>query len=262
MLSRKQLWRKTPTPVHRADSKDMDSDDDEAKARDSTSSSSLAPGKSMAQAPKKLRSALNLYAMMTEAERASNPRPKDTRTMRFSSTVHICLIPSRDELKMQGNELFWKPEDYVTFKHDAVHELRVHLTANGITAKEAIFQLYQPHDIERNQWMKEYEKGELEKEGETDRESSSTTNAEDDTDRYNTEEDDEPYYNQAGSAEDLNKFFSGVKTDIELNAEKDAKGSSDHKGHKMPSKTPNAGGNQGQVWAVQWKPKQPTAEHK
>ena len=254
MLSRKQLWRKTPTPVHRADSKDMD-DDEMDIARDSTSSSSLAPGKKAAPLPKKLRSALNLYAMLTDAEKANNPRPKDTRTMRFSSTVHICLIPSRDELRIQINELFWKPEDYVTFKHDAVHELRVFLTANGITAKEAIFQLYQPHDHERLQWMKEFEEREREKESETDRESSSTTHAEDDADRYCSEEDDEPTIVGRGDNEALNKFFHNIKTDIELNAES---GSGDHKGNKMPNKTPNQGNRQGQVWAVQWKPKQPS----
>ena len=42
------------------------------------------------------------------------------------------------------------------FKHDAVNELRAHLTARGITAKEAIFELYQPHDHERKQWLAEY----------------------------------------------------------------------------------------------------------
>lgn len=267
----KQMWRKASTPIFRgADSKEMDGDqrDNMGIARDSTPSSSLAPGKVIKGVPKKLRSALNLYAMMTEAEKADNPKPKDTRTMRFSSTVHICLIPSRDELKQQRDELFWKPEDYATFKHDAVHELRVFLTANGITAKEAIFQLYQPHDHEREQWMQEFDELELERERErergdkdceTDRESSSTPNGEDETDRYCSEEDDEPLYGR-GDNEALNKFLN-LKTDIELNAESSI--GSDHKrsSRMLPTKTPNAGVSQGQVWAVQWKPKH-TAEHK
>jgi len=260
MLSRKQQWRHTRVPAHRADAKDVDGvydsvDDDEGGdvARDSMPSSSLAAGHfggSSGAPPKKLRSALNLYAMLTEAEKASNPRPKDTRSMRFSSTVHICLIPSREELRQQVLELFWKPEDYVTFKQDAVHELRVFLTANGITAKEAIFQLYQPHDHERQQWMKEFEESLQEKEGgETDRESAST-NAED----YNSEDDDEPRYGRPDD-EGLKKIFANVKTDVELNA-----GSSDHK----PVKTPSAGEKQGQsMWAVQWKRAQgQVAEHK
>ena len=260
MLSRKQQWRHTRTPAHRADAKDDfggDDDGDDESARDSAPSSSLASAHIKTGAPpKKLRSALNLYSLLSEAEKANNPRPKDTRSMRFSSTVHICLIPSREELRQQILELFWKSEDYVTFKQDAVHELRVFLTANGITAKEAIFQLYQPHDHERQQWMKEFEDSLREKEGgETDRESAST-NAEDmeaDQDRYCSDEDDEPRYGRPDD-DGLKKIFANVKTDVELNA-----GSSDHK----PLKTPSAGEKQGQSWAVQWKPApNQVAEHK
>jgi hypothetical protein len=273
MFSRKQLWRKTHTPRHRADSKDLDAaegdgDDDEGRPRNAPSSSSfVSTGKDDRPSPPiKLRSALNLYAMLSESEKASNPRPKDTRSMRFSSTVHICLIPSRDELRQQMVELFWKPEDYVTFKHDAVHELRVYLTANGITAKEAIFQLYQPHEHERVQWTKELEeflarcssssnqspRSSGEKESETDRESSSTVN------EYCSEDDDEPRYGRPDA--DGLKFFTNIKTDIELNA---ANGGGEHKGTHLPTKTPNAGQGHGQVWAVQWKPQQHTpAEHK
>jgi hypothetical protein len=56
------------------------------------------------------------------------------------------------------------------------------------------------------------------------------------------------------------KFFTNIKTDIELNA---ANGGGEHKGTHLPTKTPNAGQGHGQVWAVQWKPQQHTpAEHK
>lgn len=100
-------------------------------------------------------------------------RPKTSRPVKFSSTVHICLILSRDELRHL--DLYWKPSEYAAFKHDAVQELRVHLTSQGITAKEAIFQMYQPHDHERIEWMRQYQDLETEKElDDTDKESNST----------------------------------------------------------------------------------------
>lgn len=270
------MWRKTHTPRHRADSMDLDTaaddDDDDQHQHRSSSSFVHPPSKNdySAVPPPKLRSALNLYSLLSESEKASNPRPKDMRVMRFSSTVHICLIPSRDELQQQMAELFWKPDDYVMFKRNAVQELRLYLLANGITAKEAIFQLYQPHDRERAQWMKEFGKSMTryhqsprssgEKESETDRESSSTVND------YCSEDDDEPRYGRQDA--DGFKFFTNIKTDIELNAEADhgngdGSGSGvEHKGTHLPTKTPNAGHGQGQVWAVQWKPQQAPAEHK
>ena len=215
---------------------DVDSDDSSTDhARDSRASSYLSPNKFVSQGPpKKLRSALNLYAMMTQAEKAQNPRPQDTRSMRFSATVSICLIAPRSEWKTQQmNDLFWRPQDYQNFKHEAVHDLRQFLTAQGISAKEAIFQLYQPHDHERENWMKEYEESEKEKEhnnskdGETDRETSSndgsidrSNGSIDDMDRYNSEEDEEPHYGCVGP--NAFKFFTKVKTDIELNEEREA----------------------------------------
>jgi hypothetical protein len=257
------MWRKIKAPVSRNGGRDEGSDEDDVKDMSPSSSLVASPLPPSAAPPRKLRSALSLYALMTDAEKASNPKPKDNRTMRFSSTVHICLIPSRDELRTHMNELFWKPEDYVVFKHDAVHELRLYLTANGITAKEAIFQLYQPHDHERRLWLKEFEdtlspksksrRSEEKERDETDRESSDSTFAEED--RYNSEEDDEPRYGRPDPME--LKFITGVKTDIELNQESESKDGGESKsGHKVPSRTPSAGSNGGHVWAVSWKPKQ------
>lgn len=57
---------------------------------------------------KQLRSALNLAGLLSESDKAK--KPHDNRSTRFSSTVHICLIPPRNELKAIVNELFWKTE--------------------------------------------------------------------------------------------------------------------------------------------------------
>jgi hypothetical protein len=153
MLSRKQLWRKTrssATVRERNVSKVPDLSTDFLATESQTNKVAAT---SQSDFPKKLRSALNLINLLSESDKAR--RPKDTRTMRFSSTVHICLIPSRTELKPLVPELFWKCDDYGIFKSDAVNELRNYLTANGITAKEAIFRLYQPHEDERKQWSKD-----------------------------------------------------------------------------------------------------------
>lgn len=108
-----------------------------------------------ATANKTLQSALKTRRSSDECNDA--PQKKGARIMRFSSTVHICLVLSRAEMKPLLPDLFWKAEEYVRFKHDAVSELRSHLTVNGITAKEAIFDLYQPQDHERELWLAEFD---------------------------------------------------------------------------------------------------------
>eukprot|EP00596_Hydrurales_sp_CCMP1899_P002614 CAMPEP_0119037146 /NCGR_PEP_ID=MMETSP1177-20130426/5315_1 /TAXON_ID=2985 /ORGANISM="Ochromonas sp, Strain CCMP1899" /LENGTH=270 /DNA_ID=CAMNT_0006997993 /DNA_START=91 /DNA_END=903 /DNA_ORIENTATION=- len=106
--------------------------------------------------------------------RNKEKKSKISGPVKFSSTVHICLILSRDELKHL--DLYWKPSEYSGFKYDAVQELRAHLISQGITAKEAIFQMYQPHEHERIEWMKQYEEAERDKEmDDTDEESNSSS---------------------------------------------------------------------------------------
>lgn len=98
-----------------------------------------------------------LRSALSSTKCNSDPAEKKVKlNMKFSTTVHICLVLSRTEMKPLMNDLFWKAEEYVRFKHDAVNELRAHLISRGITAKEAIFELYQPHDHERKQWLAEY----------------------------------------------------------------------------------------------------------
>ena len=96
MLSRKQLWRKTrsSSTVKREDQKSLLTALDLAKLTPINDSSAINDSydtNAKALLPKKLRSALNLVNLLSESDKAM--RPKDTRTMRFSSTVHICLIP-------------------------------------------------------------------------------------------------------------------------------------------------------------------------
>jgi hypothetical protein len=186
--------------------------------------------------------------------------------MRFSSTVKICLIPCRKELMPQIIELFWTSDDYINFKNDAVSELRSHLISNGITAKEAIFRLYQPSDEERKAWIREYniDSGDRElsksKEGLMPPASTSAVDIveTEEVHRYNSKEDDVPTYGD--DVEGLKKFSNSGKTDIELNAERKIKESNGRRHSeegltKMPTKTPAGGSGDNQhIWAVTWKP--------
>jgi hypothetical protein len=266
MLSRKQIWRKTPVPgVHRdsfdetANQKDFRNDRREDLQAENAKLLLLSKN----SAPK-LRSALSSSNLMSMSERAK--RPKDTRTLRFSSTVHVCLIHCRADLRHLFGDLYWKSEDYGQFKNEAVHELRLYLTANGITAKEAIFQLYQPQDAEREQWLekmrKDFQRHEF---CETDRESSSTLgdgevprSPQDTSDQESSDEDDEDDYDEeiVEGKEDSKafKFFTGLKTDVELNETTDGDQSHRSINHKVPMKTPSgpAGASNQSMWAVTW----------
>ena len=106
-----------------------------------------------------------------------------------------------------------------------------------------------PHEHERRQWQEEYE--------ESDKPSRDTGSDETDRelgDRYDTDDDDEPRYNNRADTEGL-EFFAGLKTDIELNADRAAAGKSTPDGRGGPNMPMRTGSSNGNVWAVQWKPK-------
>ena len=132
----------------------------------------------------KTTAAAGLRSALASANCNVDPNEKKAKlNMKFSTTVHICLVLSRTEMKPLMNDLFWKAEEYVRFKHDAVNELRAHLTARGITAKEAIFELYQPHDHERKQWLAEYTSS-LRNKSCTDEDTSGTSSQDSGDDEY------------------------------------------------------------------------------
>ena len=202
---------------------------------------------------KKLRSATNSQATPTSS--VTDSASAETRKLRFSSTVNICLVLSRAELKPLMAEIFWKPEEYAKFKMDAVNELRAHLSANGISAKEAIFELYQPHEHERAQWLAQFHESEKRTE-DTDAESYSTASPSVTGDEelcdldeiYDSEEDGELHI--AGDVKGL-KLFSSEKTDPGLSTNNST---IPHKSNwKTPEKFPSTT-NQFQ-WAISWKPK-------
>ena len=93
----------------------------------------------------KLRSALS----MADLRSAYCEQEKKRRHTRFSSTVHVCLVPTRTEISNIFDDLYFRPEDFSTFKREAVAELREVLTRLGITSKEAIKLMYQP-EVDKN----------------------------------------------------------------------------------------------------------------
>lgn len=76
---------------------------------------------------------------------------KITRNVKFSPKVRVCLVPSRTELTPLIDKLYWNQSEYISFKQEAILEIRelllVAKTLNGssiTTPKEAQISLYQP----------------------------------------------------------------------------------------------------------------------
>lgn len=93
----------------------------------------------------KTKSALSLSSLDPAAPEATHRKTAPKNPLRFSSTVRVCLVPTREELKAIIDDLYFKAEDYGKFKTDAVTELREVLVRLGVTSKQAIEILYQPH---------------------------------------------------------------------------------------------------------------------
>lgn len=245
MLSKKQLWRKvisSPRPIPRTDIDQNGMDISNETIVDSNNrQNSPVPGVT----PRKLRSAMSL-SNLSEMEKLL--RPKEQRNIRFSATVHVCLIPTRQEMKMTIDELFWKPCDYNTFKTEAVAELKALLTSHGLTPKQAITQLYQPNDQDRE----EYNKMILE----NNRDFKFNTIDGNEKMEMEMEIDSNPSKVKKLEADNQQleiKFITAIKTDVELNENSIA--CSPNKTSNLPTHTPSGGQQSagGHVWTVNWK---------
>lgn len=161
MLSRKQTWRKLRSKSGEAIFKFCDGSEDSVASESNSegtsnmkidsddiancsNSDSCSNSNGQPKTPiKKLRSALSMGDLSKALRRS-----EDARNLRFSSKVHVCLIPTRQDLFSVAKDVFWHSDDYQTFKREAVDELRAYLQLKGITAKEAIQALYQPQPEE------------------------------------------------------------------------------------------------------------------
>ena len=225
MLSKKQLWRKlitSPRPSLRSDGEEMETEvGDNDFQLEKTNKGANTPGK--------LRSALSL-SNLSEMEKML--RPKEQRNIRFSATVHVCLIPTRQEMKLTIDELFWKPGDYNTFKMEAVAELKAFLTSHGLTPKQAITELYQPNDQDREYGNMIIGNNSKFKDNNVD------------NDIFYDNDNSSP-----GKVDDI-KFITAIKTDVELN---EAMASSPTRTSNLPIHTPSGGQQLSHVWTVNWK---------
>ena len=89
--------------------------------------------------PIKLKSALS-SGNLSDMER----KQRNRRVVRFSTTVHVLLIPSRFDLLAYFLNIYFTSEDYQRFKRDAVTEIRDMASRHSISVKQALNILYQP----------------------------------------------------------------------------------------------------------------------
>lgn len=88
----------------------------------------------------KLKSALSCNNLVN-----LNTINKIKKTLRFSSTVHVLLIPSRYEILSHCINVYYVSEDYQLFKREAVQEIRDVAKNYNISIKIAMNFLYQPN---------------------------------------------------------------------------------------------------------------------
>jgi len=248
MLRRKTIWRKTK--IVQSDNNNIDGNEmtlhTEAQMDIDNDSFALL-NKTNPTPIKKLRSALSISNFLNMTDKVE--KPKDTRTLRFSSTVRVCLIPCRQDMLMLSADIFWESDDYTVFKNEAVAELKETLHRLGITAKLAIAKLYQPSIEERmNDYTIVY--GAEEAFNRIHNSSFTDNNNIIETTTLNSEQ----FPRVSNSSVDLT-FITGIKTDVEMNKMEMENFSKDSNNLSLPVKTPSGLSNTNQnMWAVKWNP--------
>lgn len=259
MFSRKQTWRRIKS-LNRGIPEQVDIDDDNcvevegegtitkmlSENRDSFTKS---PPLNTPSPIKKLRSALSM-TNLTDLEKAN--KPVDHRVLRFSSKVHVCLIPTRKDLKSSHDDMYWKPEDYSTFKIEAVAELKATLQALGLTAKQAIATLYQPSEADRFEDEALVAGLVVPSRPIPDKLIFEAEDYESDWKElkvFNNDDDENVTLDT--------KFITGIKTDVEMNHPNGDVMTTSMGDINLPKRTPAGSSNQQTAWEVAWvKPSQ------
>lgn len=189
-------------------------------------------------------------------------KKRDDRKFRFSNKVQVCLIPTRNELSFDG---YWTSEDYARFKHEAVSELKQFIKQfkGTLTAKQAVAVLYQPGPEDQCSFVVsiDEENGKSEEKcllSTSDSMPVSTSCLEDEVHLDDAAHSDSVH---SVNIQIKNMTFAKLKTDLELNqlevkfslSEFDATESKSANSRvHMPVRTPAAGKERTNVWAVQW----------
>lgn len=66
------------------------------------------------------------------------------KSISFSPMVDVTFIPTRKENSTLNDDLYWKPQDYDSFKQDAMNEIQAYNRRTGLPTRQAITALYQP----------------------------------------------------------------------------------------------------------------------
>ena len=134
MLTRKQQWRRT-----RSEERPL---------------SSIVPVKSPSKENAPIITVIKYPALLRSQSLVGIMRSSSSmfqlsqrrKTVRFSKTAKVCLIPSRKELGTLKLDLFWGPGDISQFKKDAALEIGLVATIRSISPLLARQALYQPSD--------------------------------------------------------------------------------------------------------------------
>ncbi len=217
----------------------------------------------------RLRSALS----MGDLQSALRPNDKK-RHMRFSNTVHVCLVPTRDELRNLLDDLYFRSDDFVNFKQEAIVELREVLTKLGITSKQAIQLMYQPqqefdnkdrechvsyHDYEGPSLSDNEDDGIAARPAQTNHSMSNIPLEVEGPSLSDDEEENNAFRASVDNHMKAAAFITGIKTDVELNAgispDKYNKGALRRVSTKaLPLRTPSGAISEAHAtWQVQWK---------
>jgi hypothetical protein len=84
--------------------------------------------------------------------------PNKKKTVKFNPSLRVILIPSRGEFRQVGlnSVLWWSSSDYINFQNNANSEIRMLVSFENITAKQARRKLYQSSDIVDNDEFSNY----------------------------------------------------------------------------------------------------------
>lgn len=240
MLTKKQIWRRTHVRFPRYTRKKCGPDGDKNGVDPSETEDIriISPPES----PIKLKSALSSGNLSGMAKKLRN-----SRVVRFSATVHVLLIPSRFELLSHCINIYFTSEDYQLFKREAVNEIREVARFYSIPVKQAMNYLYQPDYIIPRESTPDLT---------DDSNSHSESSSQGSSDTHDISSSTSPsHFDAARSAleNDLLRFITRAKTDVELNAQ-GVQPPGSPGSRRIPTRTTtSAPSRQHQLWAVQWK---------
>eukprot|EP01039_Chlorochromonas_danica_P002716 gene2716-2966_t len=95
------------------------------------------------------------YQNALNSQSSDSPRPRERsvdseaskegeKSISFSPMVDVTFIPTRKENSILNDDLYWKPQDYDSFKQDAMNEIQAYNRRTGLPTRQAITALYQP----------------------------------------------------------------------------------------------------------------------